>query len=214
MAILQNSLTAEAYPLPYPAGFERRQPDHAEPDRQSGAYWTVVRTAPRKEHHVQCQLRDLRVQSYLPLLKTFKKYRRQGQRLTEPFFPGYLFVLVDRGPALYALRQVKGFVSVVSFDGQPARLDPALLAELRRRENGRGYICVRPPKLELVPQQPLEIVDGPFSGHRALFVRYLNAEERVCVLLDILKKQAIVELPLSYVTVPSGSPRRPANARC
>ena len=160
-------------------------------------HWSVLKTEARKERHVQCQLRDLGMETYFPMLKTFQKYRRKGQQQIEPFFPGYLFAYIERDSELFYLRGVRSLIAVVSFDGRPARLDPKVVEDLRRRENGKGYICVRPPVQELRLHTPLQIVDGPFSGHRGLFVRYLAGPQRICVLLDILKPQTLVELPLS-----------------
>jgi transcriptional antiterminator RfaH len=163
-------------------------------------YWAALKTDPRRELTVQCQLRDLDFETYLPLLKTFKKYLGKGRRQIEPFFPGYLFARLSRCSDLFRLRQVRGLNYVVSFDGQPARVDPHLIEDFRRRENGKGYVCLRPPKDAYAPHQPLQIIDGPFIGYRGLFVRYLDGAQRVCLLLNVLSRQAGVELPVSAVT--------------
>jgi transcription antitermination factor NusG len=153
-------------------------------------------------------LYDLGIQTYLPFLKLFKKYLGRGQRQVEPMFPGYILALIERDPDRFYLRGVRGFVSVVCFDGRPARLDPGLVEDFRRRENGKGYICARPPARGLCSLDPVRIVDGPFAGHKGLFVRSLDGAERVCILLEILKRQALVELPHGSVeaALPEAAP--------
>ncbi|MBI3666854.1 MAG: hypothetical protein HY236_11640 [Acidobacteria bacterium] len=173
-----------------------------------------MKTEPRKERYVQCQLRDLGIDTYFPLLKNFRKYMRKCQPQIEPFFPGYLFVYIDREPDLFHLRQVRGLNYVVSFDGQPARLEPGIVEEFRRREDGKGYICIRLVKREIPLHAPVRIVEGPFAGHRGLFVRYLESSQRICVLMDILKPQTLLELPLGSIAaeLSDGVPQHVASA--
>ena len=174
-------------------------------DCDSGRYWAVLKTKPTRENYVQYQLRDLGIETYFPLLKIFKKDLHKSQRQIEPFFPGYILARLDPGGDLFRVRGVRGVTSVVSFGGQPARLDPRVIEDFRLRENGKGYICVHRTKPEFQWRDPIQIVSGPFAGYRGLFGRYLDSRLRVCVLLDILKPQTPVELPLSSVsaTVPA-----------
>jgi transcriptional antiterminator RfaH len=168
--------------------------------------WYVLKTKPHKEQYVQLQSRSLGMETYLPLVKIPLRHLRRGQARIEALFPGYVFARLDpHTEQAFWLRRVRDFTCLLSFDGRPARLDNRVVADLRRRENAGGYITWRPkPRLRF--REPVEIVDGLFSGHRGLFVRYLESSERICVLLDTLKSQALVELPLSSVNLPASSP--------
>ena len=176
--------------------------------------WFVLKTETRRERPVQCQLRDLGIESYFPLLKTFKKRLIKGQRQIEPLFPGYLFALIVPEFDLFDLRQVRSFTALVCFDGRAARLDPRVIEDLRKREGGKGYICMRPLKQEFHLHDPVRIVDGPFSGHTGLFVRHLPSAERICLLLEVLKARALVEVPLSSVAASPCPPLCQPSGRC
>jgi transcriptional antiterminator RfaH len=172
-----------------------------------GPSWYVLKTKRFKESHVQAQLQCSGIETYLPMVKVPKGYLRKGQRQIESLFPGYMFARLDPGSGhLFHLRGVHDFSSLVRFDGQPARLDPQVIHELRQREQGRGYITIESEWSQLRPYDPIRIVDGPFSGHTGLFVRYLDSAERICILLDLLQSEAMVELPLCSVAAVSGLP--------
>jgi transcription antitermination factor NusG len=144
----------------------------------------------------------LEIETYCPMMKTFKKYLRPGQRQIEPLFTGYVFAILRHPSDPFRLRQVRGLNRVVCFDGRPARLDPQVIAEFRAEETAAGYILIRPKKWNR-HEGWVDIVDGAFAGHRALFVKYLERHERVQVLLEILRRQTPVELPLTSVA-PAG----------
>lgn len=162
--------------------------------------WYVVKTARFKESYVQLQLRETTgADTYLPMVKIPRQFLRRGIGQIEPLFPGYVFAHLDLTRQLLQLRRVHAYNSLVCFDGQPAWVEPSVIEDLRRRERGRGYVNLQPAREPFRPQESVHIVDGPFSGHIGLFVRYLDSTQRVCILLDILKPQALLELPLHAV---------------
>jgi transcriptional antiterminator RfaH len=162
--------------------------------------WYVLQTRPFKESYVQSQLSGLSIETYCPLMKTFKRYLRNGQRQVEPFFPGYIFARIEKTSDLFVLRGVREFKRFVSFGAGPACVAHSMVEDFRRREDGKGHICVRPLKTDLQVNDSVEIVDGPFRGHISLFVRYLDGRKRVCVLLEMLHRQTPLELPVSSVS--------------
>jgi len=171
--------------------------------------WLVIKTARFKEEYVQHQVLEIPdAQAYLPIVKLPKHCLKTAQSQFEPLFPGYLFVRVDFTAHLLALRRLHAFHSLLCFDGRPARVEPELIDDLRRRERGRGYLNLHVSKEPFQANQPVRVVDGAFSGQHGIFVRYLDSIQRVCILLDILKSGMRLELPLSAVT--AAAPARTA----
>lgn len=174
---------------------------------ESDARWYVIKTARFKENYVGGQLAAIAgSESYLPLAKVPKQYLKRGQAQIEPLFPGYVFAHLDLTRQLMALRRVHAFHSLVSFDGQPAAVDPIIIDGLRRRERGRGYIPLPEHTVTLQPHDPVRVVEGPFQGLVGRFVRYEDSTARICLLMDILKPQALLKLPLSAVVADSRPP--------
>ena len=169
--------------------------------------WCVVKTARFKEAYVKVQITEVvGAEAYLPMAKIPKQILRTGQAQFEPVFPGYLFVRFDLTTQMLALRRLHAFHSLVCFDGRPAFVEQKWIDDLKRRERGRGYINLHTPKEPFQANESVRVVDGPFSGHRGLFVRNLDGAQRVCILLDILRTGVRLELPL-YAVAAAGTAR-------
>jgi len=147
-------------------------------------HWVCVKTNRYKEKWVTQQLSDSCDEVYLPLLRQYKKVRRQFKWVIEPLFPCYLFARFDREQAVARVRSTLGVATLLSTseDG-PVVVDEAIINALRER-SVNGYIEVRPVPLR--PGDELEIIEGPFQGLTALFEKNLKAGERIVVLLDLL----------------------------
>ena len=156
-------------------------------------HWFCVKTNRYKEQWVTQQLSEWCDEVYLPLLRQYKKVRRQFKWVIEPLFPCYLFARFDREQAVARVRSTLGVATLLSTseDG-PVVVDEAIINALRER-SVNGYIEVRPVPLR--PGDELEIIEGPFQGLTALFEKNLKAGERIVVLLDLLSSRVRVEVP-------------------
>lgn len=161
--------------------------------------WYVVKTKRYKEGYVQSQLEYAGIETYCPLARIPKQYLRKAQRQIEPFFPGYVFARFELPAQNFCLRRAHDVVSLVCFGGQPAWLDPDVIEQFRQRQNDQGYILFGSEEEPFHAQDRVRIVDGPFTGYTGLFVRYLDSSQRIRILLDFFRPQALLELPLSSV---------------
>ena len=162
-------------------------------------HWYVLRTKPYREKHVVEQLLRREIEAYSPLLKAFRKYLGSGQRQVEPVFPCYVFAQLDLDNGYEEIRRLGGLRGVVRFGDHVPRLDPEVIEEFRRRETPEGYIRVRPATPALEASEPVQITGGWFAGRDGMFSRYLNAPERVSILLDLLNGGVRVELESNQV---------------
>src|SRR5690348_7044286 len=90
--------------------------------------WYVISTARFKETYVGGQVEGLLgAEAYVPMAKVPRQYLRRGQAEIEPLFPGYVFARLDLTKQLLSLRRLHAFHALVSFDGQPASVDPAIV---------------------------------------------------------------------------------------
>lgn len=164
---------------------------------QPGLRWYVVKTKPHRESEVRQQLARRNIETYSPMLKTFRKYLSRGQRQIEPLFPTYLFVSVDLARFYEDFRRLSGLRGVVRFGDYVPHLEAEVIADFRRRETPDGYIRIRGWTLRA--SQPVRITGGLFAGQEGLFSGYLNAPERVCILMNFLHRKVRVELPAVQV---------------
>jgi transcriptional antiterminator RfaH len=162
------------------------------------AQWYVIKTLRFKENYVVVQLRDaMGVEAYAPIVKIPRKHARKGQPQFEPLFPGYVFARLDLTVHLLQVRRLHAANSLVCFDGRPASVPTPVIDDLRRKERGRGYMNLHVTPEFLAANSKVRIVEGPFSGHTGVFIRYVDSTHRVRILLDALQSGGALEVPLN-----------------
>lgn len=153
------------------------------------ALWYALRSKPNFEHIVFSQLVDRSIETYFPRLEVNPVNPRSKKE--KPFFPGYLFVKGELGD-LYAKRigLLRGVIGLVNFDGIPASLSDGLVEVVKKQvERERSKISCDPEQLH--PGDRVWIDDPILSGIEARFEQCINGEERVAVLLSLLKGRTV-----------------------
>jgi transcriptional antiterminator RfaH len=161
--------------------------------------WYALRSKPRKEEAIWRQLRSDGFEVFYPRLKVNPVNPRS--RKIKPYFPGYMFVLVDlEETGVSRFQWMPHTLGLVSFGGEPAHVPDNLIVELRRR-----VIEISEAGGELFdglkPGDSVRISSGPFEGYEAIFDARLPGSERVRVLLELLtsKRRLPVELPTGAI---------------
>lgn len=155
--------------------------------------WYVVQTNRNKERLAQVALQQRGVASYLPRIRQWPP-PAVGSAVA-PLFPGYLFVTLA-GAGSTVVTRTPGVRSFVAFGGAAATIGDEAIAFLRSREGADGLIRTAPAA---DAPQHVRIVHGPFRGLTAVVECRMPAQERVRVLMQILRCDTPVELPERWV---------------
>jgi len=150
--------------------------------------WIVAQAKRHKERAVQSNLLRERIPAYVPLLRQWPRPAVGSD--VGPMFPGYVFCQ----PAAHQFATItscSGVVRVVNFGDGPARVGAEVIAYLRSRAGADGVIEINP----VVAGREVTITDGPLRGLAAVVERRLTARQRVLVLLELLQRQTLVEVP-------------------
>lgn len=158
--------------------------------------WYALRSKPRKEDLVWGQLRSRGVDVFYPTIRVHPVNPRSKK--IKPYFPGYLFVLVDlevEGASTF--KWMPHTLGLVHFGGEPASVPENLIHELKKRikeiaEAGGEFFD------GIKPGDKVKIHEGPFSGYEAIFDNRLPGDERVRVLIQLLNDQR--EIPVELDT--------------
>lgn len=155
--------------------------------------WYIIHGKHRKEHFLCEQLKLREMEVYFPRVRV-KPVNPRAQK-EKPYFPGYLFVHIDLEYInLSELKWLPGSIGLVSFGGQPAFVQDDLIYAIRRQIESLTYEGYDSND-NLKPGDFINIVDGPFTGYKAIFDARLSGQERVRVLLKTLQdRQLAVEL--------------------
>lgn len=131
-------------------------------------YWYALYTRPRFEKKVDLQLKELDIQTFLPIRTVTKYWSDRKKKIDEPLFPSYLFVYTN-SKEQYLTFQTYGSVRLVSFNGTPTRIPDEQIHAVRRvLESGYTPIVNH----YFVKGDEVEIVSGPLVGIKGFVIEH------------------------------------------
>ncbi|HSY63155.1 MAG TPA: transcription termination/antitermination NusG family protein, partial [Terriglobales bacterium] len=95
-----------------------------QPAVQVQSHWYAAHVCSRHEKQVARQLEERRVNCFLPVYRSVRRWKDRRKELDLVLFPGYVFVHLDLKDRLRVL-QIPSVVRFVSFNGHPAPLPDA-----------------------------------------------------------------------------------------
>jgi transcription antitermination factor NusG len=162
------------------------------------AYWYVLHSKPRRELFLVGELLARNIETFCPLL--YLKPVNPRARKIKPYFPGYLFVHIDlQSTNISSLSWMPGVSGLVSFGVDPAFVPNELIDVIRKKVDRINRVGSELP-MGLQAGDKVLVEDGPFAGYQGVFDSRLPGDDRVRILLDLLKqRQMRVDLPVAMV---------------
>jgi len=159
--------------------------------------WIVVNTRPHAEPTALENLRRQAFDAYCPMLCKRRSHARSVSMVLRPLFPGYLFARSGATSRRWRpMLSTYGVRNVVRAGEEPSLIEHGFIASLKAREID-GAI-VRPARAYEVGQR-VQIAGGPFDGIVTTIID-LEEEDRIVVLLDMLKHTTRLTLTVDAVT--------------
>ena len=161
--------------------------------------WYVIRSKPRQERQAEFHLRQLSVETFLPLLRHNKRIRRQEKTVVEPLFPRYLFARFDINDRYRAVNFARGVLTIVKFGLKPAEVSESLIEAIKERLED-GYVIPQTKRFE--KGQIVQIKGGPLAGLEAVFISEMTDQHRVLLFLKTLGLQAKLTMDIDQIVLP------------
>ncbi|MEN3975963.1 transcriptional activator RfaH [Emcibacter sp. SYSU 3D8] len=147
-----------------------------------GNEWYVAQTQPRKESVATQNLENQGFRAYCPRVRRTRRHARKFTTVSEPLFPGYVFVGID--VAEQPWRSVNGTLGVsrILTDGaRPVPLEDGLvehLMSLTGAAAGHGVQVGQDVRLRTGPFADFvgSIVDMPAGNRVRILLRLMNRE--------------------------------------
>jgi transcriptional antiterminator RfaH len=151
-----------------------------------------VQSKSREERRAQADISNAGLRAWLPELCVMKRRHGRPVSLTEPLFPGYLFV--DMDPASpqewQAVRWARGVRDVVRDGTGPLPVPASAMAVLLGRFK-EGVVDEPSP---LIPGARVRVTTGPMACLEGLVLASPTPQHRVQVLMELLHRELTVEL--------------------
>jgi transcription antitermination factor NusG len=157
-------------------------------------HWYAAFTCSRYEKCVAKQLEERRVECFLPLYRSWRRWKDRRKQIDLALFPGYVFVRMAWQERLRVL-ELPGVVRLVNFNGHPAPLPEQDIEALRNALEQRIYAEPHP---YLRIGRRVRIVHGPLAGTQGILVRKKD-KFRVVISLEVLMRSVAVEVDAADV---------------
>jgi transcriptional antiterminator RfaH len=153
--------------------------------------WYVIHCEASHDRQVERLVGLAGVEVFAPRIP--KTRRRNGDK---PLFPGYVFARMDpKADTWSALRCLPGVRSLVVIGGGPCPVDDSVIAAIQRWVSRRATSGVRP-----FPGQRVSVTSGAFRHLEGIFCETLNGDERIAILVRLMRQEVRVELDLDCIT--------------
>jgi transcription antitermination factor NusG len=152
-------------------------------------HWYAAYTCANHEKRVAQQLAERRVEQFLPLYQSVRRWKDRKVRLELPLFSGYVFVRLALRDRLRVLA-VPSVVNLVGFCGHAAPLADAEIETFRATLLPQ---VAAQPHPYLTKGKRVRILSGPLKGAEGTLVRR-KGSCRVVLAVDLIARAASVEI--------------------
>jgi transcription antitermination factor NusG len=156
---------------------------------ESSPQWFAAYTTPRHEKHVSELLSERKIETFLPLYRTARQWKKSVPVVLElPLFPAYVFVRIAR-EARGAVLSMPGVHSIVGSSKEPWPLPEFEIEALRRGMQTRNV----EPHPYLKVGERVRVKSGVMAGVEGILVRKKN-EFRMVLSLDSIMQSVAIEV--------------------
>jgi transcription antitermination factor NusG len=158
------------------------------------SHWYAIYTSPRHEKRVSEHLAHRRVDCFLPLFQSVRRWKNGCKVQVElPLFPSYVFVNIPRSERVRVL-DVPGILSFVGPKSAPAQLSDFEIETLRSGLHLQKF----EPYRGLAIGRKVRINRGALQGLEGTLIR--NAKSlRVVLTVDLIQQSVAIELDAAAV---------------
>ncbi|KAA0011479.1 transcription/translation regulatory transformer protein RfaH [Billgrantia pellis] len=158
--------------------------------------WYVIQCKGGESFRAAEHLGNQGYELFHPVLDVQKKRGGKLVWISEPLFPHYLFIRLDRVASNWRpIRSTRGVLRIVTFGNRPLPVDDALIETLREQGTEDRESSVN---VYFRAGEKVEITEGPFKDLQAVFASH-KGEERAIVLLNLLNRQQRLEMPVEHL---------------
>jgi transcriptional antiterminator NusG len=156
--------------------------------------WYALWTRSRHEQVVREQLEQKQVETFLPTVTRWSRWKDRKKKIDWPLFPGYCFARFNARERLPILK-CTGVVNIISFEGEPAPIPEHEIDSIRTLIDSE---LAYDPCPMIREGMMVEVVHGPLKGVIGRLVRK-GAHARLVLSVDLIGQAVSVEVDAADV---------------
>ena len=156
--------------------------------------WQVIYVHARHEKRIDSEMRDMQIESFLPMKKELHEWSDRKKWIEVPLFSSYVFVNItpDERGRVYLLN---GFVKFVSSNGKPSIVPEWQIDGIRK------FMNFYPDRMDVLESDYIGmegiIIAGPLAGMHGKIMDVKN-QKCFAMKIDGIEKVLSVTIPASY----------------
>ena len=154
-------------------------------------HWYAVYVRSRYEKKVHQFLLEREVESFLPLLDTWKQWSDRKKKVSEPLFRGYVFVNIDMRKEHIKVLDTEGVVKFIGIRRTPSVIAARDIDWLRKLV--REPEAINRTVATLPAGQKVRVLAGPFKDFEGVVVKE-GRESRLVVFFDTIMQGVEVSI--------------------
>jgi transcription termination/antitermination protein NusG len=169
-------------------------PSSLPPPGDDASHWHAVWTRSRHEQVVCGQLQQKAIESFLPTISRWSRWKDRKKKIDWPLFPGYCFARFPGATRMDVLK-CSGVVTIVSIDGMPAPIPDHEIDSIRQLvESDLAY----DPCPLIHEGDQVEVTHGPLKGVVGRLIRK-NDKARLLLSVDLIGQAVSVDVEAADV---------------
>jgi transcription antitermination factor NusG len=161
----------------------------AYPTEYSEVRWYAAYTSANHEKRVAEQMGVRKVENFLPLYASVRRWKNRRVTLERPLFPGYVFVRLALRDRL-RVQTIPGVARLVGFGQTPTALPDEEIGAMRI-SLASGMRAV--PHAYLAAGRRAQVQSGPLAGLNGILVRRKSGG-RFVISMDLIQRSVAVEM--------------------
>lgn len=160
---------------------------------QADTAWYLLQCKPQQGFRAEQNLQNQGYRCLHPVVTIERIQHQQRKQVTEPLFPGYIFIQMGGADNWAPIRSTRGVSRIVAFNGYPLPVADSVIQQIRDRSS-----VVEPVLPVFQSGDAVQLRDGAFVGIEAIF-HCFDGEQRAIILLKLLQQQQAVAVPVSLL---------------
>jgi transcriptional antiterminator NusG len=153
--------------------------------------WYAIYTKPRHERKVNTHLSREGIKTFLPEIERWSRRKDRKKTVSDPIFPGYLFVRTELNSDI-RLKVIKtdGVVRILGSNGTPTAIPENQIEAIHRIVDNKKIVS---PHGYLTEGQVVKVIRGPLKGVEGIFVSE-KCNEKLVISIDILHRSVSIAM--------------------
>lgn len=161
--------------------------------------WHVLYVKSRHERKVDNLLREVGLQSFLPLVKTVRTWSDRKKVIEQPLFPSYLFVMIESAKDFYKVTSIDGACTFIKCGSVYATIRDSEIQKIKFLLSTDDIINVEKTTDRLEEGEIALIQCGAFTGLECEILN-INNNNKIIVRMDSINQNIIATLPSHYLS--------------